>query len=79
MKALEKLVLRPKQEELLQLLKLRGGMAPSEIWKTLDISKQGALNLLNPLMEVGLIERVGTRKMGRYQLTKDVQQRTRPH
>lgn len=71
MKAPEKLVLRPKQEELLRLLKLRGGMPPSEIWKALEVSKQGALNLLNPLIEVGLIERVGTRKTGRYQLTKD--------
>jgi Fic family protein len=68
MKLPEKLVLRPKQEQLLQLLKHRGGMVPSEIWQALQISKQGALDLLNPLIEAGLVERVGTRKKGSYQL-----------
>jgi Fic family protein len=68
MKAPAKFVLRPRQEQLLQLLKLRGGMAPSEIWEALQISKQGSLDLLNPLIEVGLVERVGTRKKGYYQL-----------
>jgi Fic family protein len=72
MKAPAKFALRPKQEELLRLLKERGGMPPAEIWKALDVSKQGALNLLNPLIEIGLVQRVGTRKKGYYQLVEDV-------
>ena len=61
-----KLVLRPKQEQLLQLLRSKGGLSPREIWDALGISKQGALDLLNPLIEAGLVKRVGTLKSGRY-------------
>jgi Fic family protein len=43
-----KLVLRPKQEQLLNLLRTRGGLSPREIWDALDISKQGAMDVLNP-------------------------------
>jgi Fic family protein len=63
-----KLVLRPKQELLLQLLRARDGLSPREIWDGLAISKQGAMDLLRPLLEAGLIERVGTLKHGRYVL-----------
>ena len=63
-----KLVLRPKQEQLLQLLRARGSLSPREIWDGLRISKQGAMDLLRPLIEAGLIERVGTLKHGRYML-----------
>jgi len=62
----KKLVLRPKQEQLLQLLREHQGMAPKEIWDRLDISKQGALDLLQPLMKAGLVKRIGTKKSGRY-------------
>ena len=62
----KKLVLRPKQEQLLQLLRDHKSMSPSEIWGALDISKQGALDLLNPLIDAGLVKRVGSRKSGRY-------------
>jgi DNA-binding MarR family transcriptional regulator len=62
----KKIVLRPKQEQLLQLLRDRKSMAPQEIWDALGVSKQGALDLLNPLMKAGLVRRVGTRKSGRY-------------
>jgi Fic family protein len=65
-----KLVLRPKQERLLQLLRDQGSMAPSEIWAALDISRQGAMDLLNPLLQAGLIEKVGGKKTGRYSLRK---------
>ena len=64
----KKLVLRPRQEQLLQLLRDRKSMTPQEIWDALGVSKQGALDLLNPLMKVGLVRRVGTRKSGRYLL-----------
>jgi Fic family protein len=63
-----KIVLRPKQERLLQLLRDQGSMAPSEIWSALDVSRQGAMDLLNPLMEAGLIEKIGGKKTGRYSL-----------
>jgi Fic family protein len=64
----DKLVLRPRQERLLQLLRDNGSMAPAEIWAALDISRQGAMDLLRPLMEAGLVEKAGSKKTGRYAL-----------
>jgi Fic family protein len=61
-------VLRPKQEQLLQLLRARGGLSPREIWDGLRISKQGAMDLIRPLVKAKLIKRVGTLKNGRYVL-----------
>jgi len=63
-----KLVLRPKQEQLLKLLRDHGSMAPAEIWGAVRISKQGAMDLLRPLLEAGLVEKIGSRKTGRYAL-----------
>jgi Fic family protein len=68
LKSQTKLVLRPKQERLLQLLRDHGTMAPTEIWAALDISKQGAMDLLRPLLEAGLVEKTGGKKTGRYSL-----------
>lgn len=65
-----KLVLRPRQEQLLNLLRDHHSMAPSEIWHALDISKQGAMDLLRPLLEAGLVEKVGGKKTGRYVLKR---------
>ena len=67
-KSPEKLVLRPKQERLLQLLRDHRSLAPTEIWKALDVSRQGAMDLLRPLIAAGLVEKVGTKKSGRYVL-----------
>jgi len=64
----EKLILRPRQEQLLHLLREHGGMAPSEIWAALGVSKQGAMNLLRPLLDAGIVEKVGGNKTGRYVL-----------
>lgn len=61
--------MRPKQEQLLKLLRVRDGLAPREIWDALGISKQGAMDLLRPLLEAGLVKRMGTPKNGRYLLT----------
>jgi Fic family protein len=66
--AREKLILRPRQEQLLKLLGKSGGMTPSELWEALKVSKQGAMDLLRPLMTAGLVKRVGTLKTGRYVL-----------
>jgi Fic family protein len=65
----KKLVLRPKQEQLLQLLRDNKRMTPGEIWDALGVSKQGALDLLRPLIKAGLVKRVGTKKEGCYILT----------
>ena len=63
-----KLILRPRQEQLLRLLRDHGSLAPREIWDALAVSKQGAMNLIKPLIVAGLIIREGTRKSGRYRL-----------
>ena len=68
LKSPQKLVLRPRQEQLLKLLRDHGSMAPAEIWKVLDISRQGAMDLLHPLIEAGIIEKLGSKKNGRYLL-----------
>ena len=70
LKSPAKLVLRPRQERLLQLLRDHGSMAPSEIWRTLGVSRQGAMDLLRPLLEAGLVEKVGGKKTGRYALRR---------
>ena len=61
-----KIVLTPKQEKLLHLLRDKGHLAPSEIWQRLKVTKQGAMKILNPLLAAGLIRRIGTRKSGKY-------------
>lgn len=67
-KTADKLVLSPKQERLLQLLRDHGSLTPAEIWGFLKVSKQGAMNILHPLIEAGLVEKLGTKKSGRYVL-----------
>ena len=68
-KSREKLVLRPRQEQLLKLLRDHGSLSPAELWDSLAISRQGAMDLLNPLLEAGLVEKVGSKKTGRYKLS----------
>ena len=68
LKSPEKIVLRPKQERLLELLRDHGMMAPAELWSALGVSKQGTLDLLRPLIAASLVEKIGTRKTGRYAL-----------
>jgi hypothetical protein len=45
-----------------------GSLGPREIWDGLAISKQGAMDLIRPLVKAKLIKRVGTLKNGRYVL-----------
>jgi Fic family protein len=61
----EKVILRPRQEQLLKLLGKSGGMTPAELWAALKVSKQGAMDMLRPLLKAGLVKRVGTLKSGR--------------
>jgi len=66
----QKLILRPRQEQLLHLLRDHGSMAPGEIWKALGVSRQGAMDLLRPLLDAGLVEKVGGKKTGHYVMRK---------
>ena len=63
-----RIVLRPGQEKLLNLLRDHGSLAPREIWRALKLSKQGAMDLMRPLIDAGLIVKRGTKKSGRYRL-----------
>ncbi len=65
-----KIFLRPRQERLLQILRDHRSMAPSEIWAALRISRQGAMDLLRPLMKSGMVKKVGGKKTGRYLLCR---------
>lgn len=65
-KGVPRLTLTPQQEKLLLLLRDHGSLAPTEIWDLLSLSKQGAMNVLNPLLEAGLIEKRGSKKTGKY-------------
>lgn len=67
-KSPEKLVLRPKQEKLLKLLRDHGSLAPAQLWESLGVSRQGAMDLLRPLLDSGLVEKIGGKKTGRYTL-----------
>lgn len=62
------LVLRPRQETLLNLLRDQGRLAPKEIWEALGVSRQGAIDILRPLLEAGVVEKIGGKKLGRYVL-----------
>ena len=68
LKSPTKLKLRPKQERLLKLLRDHGSMTPSAVWKALAVSKQGAMDLLRPLLEAGVVEKLGGKKTGSYSL-----------
>jgi Fic family protein len=58
--------LQPKQEKLVRLLENKKGLTPREIWDALGMTRQGAAKLIKPLIEAGLIRRVGGKKTGRY-------------
>lgn len=66
----EKLILSPKQERLLGLVADHGSLAPAEIRELLGVSKQGAMNLLAPLLDADLVEKRGNAKTGRYFLKR---------
>ena len=67
----EKIILTPRQEHLLGLLRDHGSLSPAEIWKYLSLSRQGAMNIINPLIDAGIIEKQGTKKTGRYFLANN--------
>jgi hypothetical protein len=53
-------------------------MAPAEIWSALDVSKQGAMDLLNPLLEAGLVEKNRRQKDQALHATETVNEARRP-
>jgi DNA-binding MarR family transcriptional regulator len=48
------------------MLRDHKSMSPGEIWEALGVSRQGAMDLLRPLIKAGLVKRIGTKKTGRY-------------
>ena len=50
-------------------LRQLGSLSPRDFWEALGVSKQGAMDLLRPLVEAGLIQREGTLKTDRYLLS----------
>ncbi len=64
-----KIVLTPKQERLLGLIRNRQSLSPREIWEALGVTRQGAVKLINPLIKAGLIQRIGSKKSGKYIFT----------
>lgn len=68
-----KFELTPRQETVLGLLHEHGSLSPKEIWDHLQVTRQGAMKILRPLIDAGLIEKRGTRKTGRYHLVRSKQ------
>ena len=66
----EPILLRPRQEQLLRMLRDEGPLAPRRIWEGLGVSRQGAMDLLRPLLAAGLVKRIGTKKSGKYTLAQ---------
>jgi Fic family protein len=64
----QKLVLRPRQEQLLRLLREQSKMRPAELREALGVSPQGMHDLLRPLIEARLVVREGTNRSGYYRL-----------
>ena len=64
----EPILLRPRQEQLLRMLRDEGPLAPRRIWEGLGVSRQGAMDLLRPLLAARLVKRIGTKKSGKYSL-----------
>ncbi|MBK8575435.1 MAG: Fic family protein [Elusimicrobia bacterium] len=59
-------ILTPKQERLLSILRQSGPHAISEIQKVFKITKPGSHFILKPLLAAGLVQRVGGHKTGKY-------------
>ena len=64
----QQIILSPRQEQLLLLLRDHNGLMPAQLWDALGISRQGAMKLLRPLLDAGIVEKVGSKKTGRYKL-----------
>jgi Fic family protein len=61
-----KTVFNARQEQVFSLLRDRGMLSPVELWAELGVTKQGAAKIVRPLLDAGMIRRIGTRKSGKY-------------
>jgi Fic family protein len=68
-KSTEKLVLRPRQDNSASATRSRQHGAQRDLAGARR-SRQGAMDLLRPLLAAGLVEKVGGKKLGRYGLRK---------
>ncbi len=64
----EPLALSVRQEKLLNLLREKGSLPVSEIAKALKVTSPGAHHIMRPLLERGLIDRIGSHRSTRYAL-----------
>ena len=59
----------PSRRNCCNCFRARGSLDPAgNLGRACNVSKQGAMDLIRPLMKAGLIKRVGTLKHGRYVL-----------
>ena len=65
-----KIVITPKQEELLEFLKMHGALSSPEIGKLLKINRVRVNQLISPLIEAKIVIREGCARATRYYLKK---------
>lgn len=63
----ERLVLTPKQERILNMLRL-GDMSTTDIRIKAGLSRQGVWFIMKPLIDKNIVEKVGGKKTGKYRL-----------
>jgi predicted HTH transcriptional regulator len=54
------------EEPTASVLPDRQSMTPREVWAAIGVSKQAATKLMKPLLDPGLVRRLGSQKSGRY-------------
>ncbi len=63
-----KIILTPKQEELIALLNDRGVLSSSEIGKVMNIQRARVNQLIAPLLKAGIVSKEGSTRAARYRL-----------
>lgn len=66
----EKIVITPKQEELINLLNMHGSLGSSELCKLLKINRARVNQLITPLIKTKIIKKVGKARATKYYLGK---------
>ncbi|MCP4653724.1 MAG: Fic family protein [Candidatus Omnitrophica bacterium] len=66
----EKIVITPKQEEVINLLNMHGALGSSELGRSLKINRSRVNQLIVPLIEAGIVERQGKARATKYYLGK---------
>ena len=65
-----KIAITPKQEELLEFVKMYGALNSPEIGKLLKINRARVHQLISPLIKAKIVVREGRARATRYYLTK---------